>query len=82
MVDSPEVQQQKEDASSSRKKKDHRATVQAQKLRMNLASQAISHGDVTPAFSQRSPRILLGSVALAAIALVITIGAATVIQML
>lgn len=74
--------QQKGNSGPSQRKKDHRATVQAQKLRMALATQAISHGEVTPAFNRRSAKILLGSVALAAIALVITIGAATVIQML
>lgn len=65
-----------------RRKKDHRATVQAQKLRMSLAAEAISHGEIVPSTGKRTYKVLLGSVALAAIILVITIGAATVIQML
>lgn len=68
--------------SSARRKRDHRATVQAQKLRMELAAAAIAHGDSTPSAPARSYRILLGSAALAAVILVITIGAAAIIQML
>lgn len=78
----PETGPNRVEVVSPRRKKDHRATVQAQKLRVSLATEAISHGEVVPSSGKRTYKVLLGSAALAAIILVITIGAATVIQML
>lgn len=69
-------------ANASAHRRDHRATVQAHKLRLDVASRAITHGDLEPVTAQRSGRILFASACIAAIALVATIGAATVIQML
>ncbi|MDO5669799.1 MAG: hypothetical protein Q4G50_07330 [Corynebacterium sp.] len=63
-------------------RKDHRATVQAQKLRMSLADSALRFGNLEPSLPPRKPTILFFSVALAAVALVTTIGTAMVIQML
>lgn len=63
-------------------KKDHRAAVQAHKLRMDIAGKAIRHGEIQPSVTPRTVKILMGSAIIAAIMLVVTIGAATVIQML
>ena len=63
-------------------KKDHRAAVQAHKLRMDIAGKAIRHGEIQPSVAPRTVKILMGSAIIAAIMLVVTIGAATVIQML
>ena len=63
-------------------KKDHRAAVQAHKLRMDIAGKAILHGENQPSVAPRTVKILMGSAIVAAIMLVVTIGAATVIQML
>lgn len=63
-------------------KKDHRAAVQAHKLRMDIAGKAIRHGENQPSVTPRTVKILMGSTIIAAIMLVVTIGAATVIQML
>ncbi len=63
-------------------KKDHRAAVQAHKLRMDIAGKAILHGENQPSVAPRALKILMGSAIIAAIMLVVTIGAATVIQML
>lgn len=62
--------------------RDHRAAVQAQKLRMELASQAIAHGNRTPSYKGPGMKILMFSIVLAAVALVGTIGVATVIGMI
>lgn len=68
--------------SASTAKKDHRAAVQAHKLRMDIAGKAIRHGEIQPSVTPRTVKILMGSAIIAAIMLVVTIGAATVIQML
>ena len=69
-------------SAASPAKKDHRAAVQAHKLRMNIAGKAILHGENQPSVTPRTVKILMGSAIIAAIMLVVTIGAATVIQML
>ncbi|MDK8889829.1 hypothetical protein ACN4EB_10420 [Corynebacterium macclintockiae] len=69
-------------SAASPAKKDHRAAVQAHKLRMDIAGKAIRHGDIQPSVTPRTVKILMGSAIIAAIMLVVTIGAATVIQML
>lgn len=70
------------DAAERPRNRDHRATVQAHKLRMDVASRAISFGELEPVTTRRSSRILFASACIAAVALVVTIGVATVIQML
>lgn len=69
-------------STASPAKKDHRAAVQAHKLRMDIAGKAIRHGENQPSVTPRTVKILMGSTIIAAIMLVVTIGAATVIQML
>ncbi|MCG7457005.1 MULTISPECIES: hypothetical protein [unclassified Corynebacterium] len=69
-------------SAASTAKKDHRAAVQAHKLRMDIAGKAIRHGEIQPSVTPRTVKILMGSAIIAAIMLVVTIGAATVIQML
>ena len=69
-------------SAASTAKKDHRAAVQAHKLRMDIAGKAIRHGENQPSVTPRTVKILMGSAIIAAIMLVVTIGAATVIQML
>lgn len=69
-------------SAASPAKKDHRAAVQAHKLRMDIAGKAIRHGEIQPSVTPRTVKILMGSAIIAAIMLVVTIGAATVIQML
>ena len=69
-------------SAASTAKKDHRAAVQAHKLRMDIAGKAIRHGEIQPSVTPRTVKILMGSAITAAIMLVVTIGAATVIQML
>lgn len=69
-------------STASPAKKDHRAAVQAHKLRMDIAGKAIRHGEMQPSMTPRTVKILMGSTIIAAIMLVVTIGAATVIQML
>lgn len=56
--------------------------MQAHKLRMDIAGKAIRHGEIQPSVAPRTVKILMGSATIAAIMLVVTIGAATVIQML
>ncbi|MDO5670436.1 MAG: hypothetical protein Q4G50_10560 [Corynebacterium sp.] len=63
-------------------RKDHRATVQAHALRMSLADSAIRFGATEPSLPPRRPGILFFSAVVASVALVVTIGAAVVIQML
>lgn len=71
------------DASHQRRSKpDHRATVQAHRLRTRLASTAIRYGAQQPNTSLRTAKTLLISAVLAAVLLAGTIGVATVIQML
>ena len=69
-------------SAASPAKKDHRAAVQAHKLRMDIAGKAILHGENQPSVAPRTLKILMGSAIIAAIMLVVAIGAATVIQML
>lgn len=69
-------------STASPAKKDHRAAVQAHKLRMDIAGKAIRHGEIQPSAAPRTVKILMGSAIIAAIMLVVTIGTATVIQML
>jgi hypothetical protein len=63
-------------------KRDHRAALQAEKLRMKLATKAICFGEYEPLYLPKRLTILVTSVIIACIILVGTIAAAKIIQML
>lgn len=63
-------------------KRDHRAALQAEKLRMKLATKAICFGEYEPLYPPKRLTILVTSVIIACIILVGTIAAAKIIQML
>lgn len=62
-------------------KRDHRAAVQAHKLRMNLAITALRFGKYEPVMKPRSPMILYASAIIAGISIVACIGGAKLMQM-
>lgn len=63
-------------------KKDHRTALQANKLRMMLATKAIRFGVEEPVVPLKTVKILMVSGVIAGILIVVTIGAAKIIQML
>ncbi|MDO4686492.1 MAG: hypothetical protein Q4A92_08060 [Corynebacterium sp.] len=63
-------------------KKDHRTALQANKLRMTLATRAVRFGVYEPVVPVKTVKILIVSAVIAGILIVVTIGAAKVIQML
>ncbi len=65
----------------SSQRKDHRAALQANKLRLSLATEAIRFGNFEPTMKPKTLRILLVSLLFGCIIIVATIGAATVLQM-
>lgn len=63
-------------------KRDHRAALQAEKLRMKLATKAICFGEYEPLYPPKRLTLLVASVIIACIILVGTIAAAKIIQLL
>lgn len=63
-------------------RRDHRAAVQAQKLRMTLATKAVRHGDMEPSMTPVGTRILVISMIIGCVILVGTIVTARLLQML
>ena len=68
-------------AADQQPKRDHRAAVQAHKLRMKLAITALRFGKYEPAMKPRSPMILYASAIIAGISIVACIGGAKLMQM-
>ncbi|MDO4631186.1 MAG: hypothetical protein Q4A82_02745 [Corynebacterium sp.] len=66
---------------SKQPKRDHRAAVQAHKLRMSLAITALRFGTHEPAVKPRSPMILYASAIIAGVSIVACIGLAKLLQM-
>lgn len=63
-------------------RRDHRAALQANKLRMNLATTAVCFGEEEPVIAPKTLRIVVVSLIIACIMLVVTIAAAKILQML
>ena len=78
--DKQEVEKGRPTRASNRR--DHRAALQANKLRMGLATKAMCFGMEEPVVTPKHMRILVISLIIACVLLVATIGAAKIIQML
>ena len=78
--DKQEAESRRSSRASNRR--DHRAALQANKLRMGLATKAMCFGMEEPVVALKRMRILVISLIIACVLLVATIGAAKIIQML
>lgn len=63
-------------------RRDHRAAVQAQKLRMSLATTAVRYGDTEPSVTPVATKILIFSIVIGFVLLAGTIVASKILQML
>lgn len=72
----------RESARRTSNRKDHRAALQANRLRMSLATEAVRFGRYEPTIKPKTLRLLVISLIIACILIVVTIGGATILQMM
>ena len=70
------------DSRRATNRKDHRAALQANRLRMSLATEVVRFGRFEPTMKPKTLRLLVISLIIACILIVATIGGATILQMM